>query len=209
MHRIALAVARGAAAGKARPRDPSGETAPRTYVFDEAFSPNWDESILDGGESSGMLPRLWRMSRRFNAAGRIRRGGHVGREDDSVDADAAAVAGAGKPHVAMMYQFEKPNLRLLLGALKKNLHAVVTWSSVQRRALIERIGFPSGRVYLIRHYVDQVFYSPRPSGDDMICAVGAEMRDYATLVEAVRGNRPAMPPGDRSRAGPGTGSPSQ
>jgi glycosyltransferase involved in cell wall biosynthesis len=42
-------------------------------------------------------------------------------------------------------------------------------------------------VYLIRHYVDQVFYSPRPVEDDMICAVGAEMRDYATLVEAIRG----------------------
>jgi glycosyltransferase involved in cell wall biosynthesis len=94
---------------------------------------------------------------------------------------------ARKPHIAMMYQFEKPNVRVPLTAFKKNLHAVVTWSSVQRRALIERIGFPSERVYLIRHYVDQVFYSPRSTEEDMICAVGAEMRDYATLIEAVQG----------------------
>jgi glycosyltransferase involved in cell wall biosynthesis len=40
---------------------------------------------------------------------------------------------------------------------------------------------------LIRHFVDQIFYSPRPTEDDMICAVGAEMRDYATLVKAVGG----------------------
>jgi len=92
-----------------------------------------------------------------------------------------------KPHIAMMYQFEKPNIRLPLNAFKKNLHAVVTWSTVQRRALIERLRFPAERVYLIRHYVDQVFYSPRQIEEDMICAVGAEMRDYATLKEAVSG----------------------
>ena len=92
-----------------------------------------------------------------------------------------------KPHIAMMYQFEKPNIRVPLILLKKNLHAVITWSSVQRRALIERIRFPAERVYLIRHYVDQVFYSPRSTEEDMICAVGAEMRDYATLLEAIRG----------------------
>jgi glycosyltransferase involved in cell wall biosynthesis len=86
-----------------------------------------------------------------------------------------------------MYQVEKPNIRLPLSAFKRQLHAVITWSSVQRRALIERIGFPSDRVYLIRHYVDQLFYSPREVEEDMICAVGAEMRDYATFVEAIRG----------------------
>jgi glycosyltransferase involved in cell wall biosynthesis len=87
----------------------------------------------------------------------------------------------------MMYQFEKPNIRVPLRALKKNLHSVITWSSVQRQALIERIGFPSRRVYLIRHYVDQLFYVPRPAEEDMICAVGAEMRDYATLLQAIQG----------------------
>jgi glycosyltransferase involved in cell wall biosynthesis len=93
----------------------------------------------------------------------------------------------GKPHIAMMYQFEKPNIRLPLTAFKKNLHAVVTWSTVQRRALIERLRYPAERVYLIRHYVDQVFYRPRQVEEDMICSVGAEMRDYATLKQAVEG----------------------
>ncbi len=92
-----------------------------------------------------------------------------------------------KPHVAMMYQFEKLNIRVPLELLKRNLHAVVTWSSVQRRALIENIKYPADRVYLIRHYVDQLFYSPRPAEEDMICSVGAEMRDYATFLEAIRG----------------------
>jgi glycosyltransferase involved in cell wall biosynthesis len=188
MHRIALAIARGPNAGKAALRDPSGETVPRSYVFDDAFSPNWDESILDGVDQSRLVPRLWRMSREV-----LRRQAEYdavvtwGEKMTFAMLLQQRLAGVSKPHVAMMYQFEKANIRVPLNALKKNLHAVVTWSSVQRRALIDRLKFPSERVYLIRHYVDQVFYSPRPAEDDMICAVGAEMRDYATLKEAVRG----------------------
>jgi hypothetical protein len=188
MHKIALAVAKGANAGKPMPRDPNGETTPRNYIFDDAFSPNWDESILDGAPSSRLIPILWRMSREI-----LRRQAEYdavvtwGEKMTFAMLMQQRIATAGKPHVAMMYQFEKPNVRIPLQLLKSNLHAVVTWSSVQRRALIERIRFPADRVYLIRHYVDQVFYSPRSAEEDIICAVGAEMRDYATLKEAVRG----------------------
>ena len=188
MHRIAVAIARGADAGKARPRDPSGDTAPRSYVFDEAFSPVWDESILHATESSEVATKWWQVAREIH------------RRQAEYDAVVSwgeklslamlmqqTSAGARKPHIAMMYQFEKPNIRVPITLFKKNLHAVVTWSSVQRRALIERIRFPSERVYLIRHYVDQMFYRPQQTEEDMICAVGAEMRDYATFKEAVRG----------------------
>src|SRR5579863_2236857 len=64
MHKIALAVARGTNAGKTRARDPSGESAPRAYLFDEAFFPSWDESILNGTtDSSRMVPSWWRLAR--------------------------------------------------------------------------------------------------------------------------------------------------
>jgi glycosyltransferase involved in cell wall biosynthesis len=92
-----------------------------------------------------------------------------------------------KPHIAMMYQFEKPNARIPLRLFGSSLHAVITWTSVQRRYLIERLGFPSERVYLVPHYVDQLFYRPRDAEEDTICSVGAEMRDFPTLIEAVRG----------------------
>jgi glycosyltransferase involved in cell wall biosynthesis len=187
MHKVALAVARGPNAGKTRLRDPSGEAAPRTYVFDEAFSAAWDESILNSTASS-RVPAWWRLARETR---------RLHAEYDAIVSWGEKLslamliqqqlAGVGKPHIAMMYQFEKPNIRVPLNVLKKNLHAVITWSSVQRRALIERIRFPPERAYLIRHYVDQVFYSPRPTEEDMICGVGAEMRDYATLLEAIRG----------------------
>jgi glycosyltransferase involved in cell wall biosynthesis len=188
MHKIALGVLKGASAGKAGLRDPSAATGPRNYVFDDAFSPMLDESILGNLEPSRRVPLWWRLAREIQRR-------HA--EYDAVLSWGERLSLAllaqqqftrvGKPHIAMMYQFEKPNIRLPLNAFKKNLHAVVTWSTVQRRALIERLRFPAERVYLIRHYVDQVFYSPRQIEEDMICAVGAEMRDYATLKEAVAG----------------------
>ncbi len=189
MHRIALAIARSANTRQTGLRDPSGDTAPRAYVFDDAFSPNWDESILEHAESPKIAPKSWRMSREIQRR-------HA--EYDAVVTWGEKLslamlmqqqfARVRKPHIAMMYQFEKPNIRVPLAAFKKNLHAVVTWSSVQRHALIERIRFPPERVYLVRHYVDQAFYRPRrPVEEDMICAVGAEMRDYATLKDALQG----------------------
>ena len=188
MHKIALAVTRGPNAGKTSLHDPSGVTAPRTRLFDEAFSSSWDESILGTTDPSGMLPGWWRLA---HAIQRLQA------EYDAIVTWGEKLslamlmqqqfASVGKPHIAMMYQFEKPNIRVPLNLFKNNLHSVVTWSSVQRRALIERIRFPAERVYLIRHYVDQVFYSPRPVEENMICAVGAEMRDYGTFLEAIRG----------------------
>jgi glycosyltransferase involved in cell wall biosynthesis len=188
MTRIALAIAKGANAGRTKFRDPSGETFPRAFVFDEAFNPAWDEGILEGADSSTRLPNWWRLAR------------EVQRRQAEYDAIVTwgeklslgmlmqqQLASVSKPHIALMYQFEKLNLRVPLALLKGNLHAVVTWSSVQRRALIEKIRFPAARVYLIRHYVDQLFYSPRAIEEDMICAAGAEMRDYATLLDAIRG----------------------
>ena len=63
MHRIALAITRGANAGINFPRDPSGDSAPRSFVFEEAFAPIWDESILEGTDSWDAIPKWWRMAR--------------------------------------------------------------------------------------------------------------------------------------------------
>src|SRR5271168_2168199 len=188
MHKIALGVLKGVNAGKTGLRDPSAATGPRNYVFEDAFCPMLDLSILGSLDTTSRVPPWWWLAR------------EIQRRHDEYDAVVTwgerlslgmlvqqQFASVRKPHIAMMYQFEKPNIRLPLNAFKKNLHAVVTWSTVQRRALIERLRFPAERVYLIRHYVDQVFYSPRQIEEDMICAVGAEMRDYATLKEAVSG----------------------
>jgi glycosyltransferase involved in cell wall biosynthesis len=157
------------------------------YLFDEAFSPAWDEAILGAPHSSGLVPDWWRLAREIQRRHAEYDAIVTWGEKLTLSLLTQQLAAVGKPHIAMMYQFEKQNIRVPLSVLKKNLHSVVTWSSVQRRALIETLRFPSERVYLIRHYVDQVFYSPRPVEEDMICAVGAEMRDYPTLLQAIRG----------------------
>src|ERR1700737_3002151 len=134
MHRISLAVARGPNAGKTGLRDPSGATVPRTYLFDEAFCASWDESILNSTDSSSRGPKWWRLAREVQ---------HRHAEYDAIVTWGEKLslamlmqqqlASVSKPHIAMMYQFEKPNIRVPLNVFKKNLHAVVTWSSVQRR----------------------------------------------------------------------------
>lgn len=184
MYRIALGMLRG---GMPESAPSGGGASPRSYLFDEAFLPVLDEFGLRGSPSR-WSPSWWQLA------------GEIQRRHAEYDAIVTwgeklslalllqqSFANARKPHVAMMYQFEKANIKIPLSLLKRNLHAVVTWSSVQRQALIESIGYPAERVYLVRHYVDQVFYSPYPAPDDMICAVGAEMRDYATLKQALRG----------------------
>jgi glycosyltransferase involved in cell wall biosynthesis len=93
----------------------------------------------------------------------------------------------GKPHVAMLYWFSRPSVQFPLRALANGLHAIVTWSSAQRNYAVERLGIPSEKLYLVKHFVDQLFWSPRQREIDMICGAGAEMRDYPTLLAALQG----------------------
>lgn len=185
MQRIALAVLRGAGAGQDRPRDPTGQSAPRTYLFDEQFDPVWDESILN--RTSSREPQWLRLAR------------EVHRRQDEYDAvvtwgekltlSLAAIqrlAKDPKPHVGLVGQFAKPNTQVPLRLFGSSMHAIITWTSVQRQYVIEHLGIPAERVFLVRHYVDQLFYSPRTGANDLICGVGAEMRDYPTLIEAMR-----------------------
>jgi glycosyltransferase involved in cell wall biosynthesis len=153
------------------------------------FSPIWDVSLLDSPLSPSRGPEWWRLAR------------EIQQRRDECDAIVTwgekltlaltamqRFARRSKPHIAMMYQFTKPNIQIPLRLFGRSLHAVITWTSVQRRYLIEHLGLPPERVYLVRHFVDQLFYSPRPAKEDTICGVGAEMRDYPTLIEALRGS---------------------
>ena len=188
MNRIALAVLRGPSARSERLRDPTGERATRGYVFDEKFSPVWDETLLDSARTISRGPEWWRLaleihSRRDEYDAIVSWGERLSLALTTVQ----RFARSKKPHIAMMCQFAKPNVQIPLRLFGGSLHGIISWTSVQRRYLIERLGFPSERVYLVRHFVDQLFYSPRAAEEDTICGVGAEMRDYPTLIEAMRG----------------------
>ncbi len=59
-------------------------------------------------------------------------------------------------------------------------------SSRQRELVVERWGFPAEAILPAKTPVDTCFWSPREGAGDMICSVGREMRDYETLIEALR-----------------------
>jgi glycosyltransferase involved in cell wall biosynthesis len=78
---------------------------------------------------------------------------------------------------------------LRLGA---RIDRVFVYASPQQRVAIDQLGYAPDQVVLIPFMVDTEFWLPdhvqvahreRP----MICAVGQELRDYPTLVDAVRG----------------------
>jgi glycosyltransferase involved in cell wall biosynthesis len=91
------------------------------------------------------------------------------------------------PHVALMYWMSRPAVAVPLSFLHSHIDRIVTWSSVQREFAIKKLGIPAAKIVFVGHPVDQLFWMPRERENDIICSVGSEMRDYATLVEALRG----------------------
>jgi glycosyltransferase involved in cell wall biosynthesis len=75
--------------------------------------------------------------------------------------------------------------------LQRRVDTLLVYSSSQRRFAIEQLGYRPEQVVLTTFMVDTDFWRPdhvtveareRP----LVCAVGQELRDYPTLVEAVR-----------------------
>jgi glycosyltransferase involved in cell wall biosynthesis len=59
-------------------------------------------------------------------------------------------------------------------------------SSVQRNAALTRMNYPPEKLPLLNWSVDTKFWRPMLMDTDMICAVGREMRDYGTLLLALK-----------------------
>jgi glycosyltransferase involved in cell wall biosynthesis len=84
----------------------------------------------------------------------------------------------------------RPRKAVFLSHLKVHSHlgAIVTYSSVQRDFAADRLGVPREKLYQCLQPVDERFWRPldEPAGD-IIVSVGAEARDYPTLVRALDG----------------------
>jgi glycosyltransferase involved in cell wall biosynthesis len=174
-------------------RDPTGTIAPRGYVFDDLFVKRYDESTLDGVPTSRLdraLPSWVRLAQEIRR--RADEYDVIVTWSERVSLSLMALdrfSPGGKPHVALLYWFSRPAVQLPIRVLGNGFHAIVTWTTVQRNYAIDHLHIPAEKIYLVRHFVDQVFWQNRePDREtDMICAVGAEMRDYATLLAALRG----------------------
>lgn len=90
------------------------------------------------------------------------------------------------PHVALFGWPAKGNKGVLLKYLHNEFDRIIMWSTVQREKVIKERGVPPSKIAFIKWPVDQQFFRPMSRATDMICAVGSEMRDYPTLIEAMR-----------------------
>jgi len=182
--RMAIAVG-----GQPKPsvRDPTGTTAPRAYVFDDLFMKRYDDSILPTGRLKSRVPAWARLALEVQRRADEYDVVLTWSERVSLALTAIQRVSPAKPHVAMFYWFSRPSIQIPLRAFGDSLHAIVTWSSVQRDFAIQKLGIPAEKLYLIKHFVDQLFWNVREQDSDLICAAGAEMRDYPTLLRALRG----------------------
>jgi glycosyltransferase involved in cell wall biosynthesis len=97
-------------------------------------------------------------------------------------------------HVMVGYWFSKVSVASLLRLVHPAINLIVTWSSAQKTFAENHLGIPKEKMRLVSHPVDPFFWakqdfrpSPAESPTDYICSAGAEMRDYPTLIEAMKG----------------------
>jgi glycosyltransferase involved in cell wall biosynthesis len=90
------------------------------------------------------------------------------------------------PHVALMYWLSKPKQALFIRVVHTHIDKIITWSSFQRDHAMNVLGIPADRIQYLPYGVDQQFWRPMAVQPEMICSVGEEMRDYKTLIDAVK-----------------------
>lgn len=97
-----------------------------------------------------------------------------------------------KPHIIVLSRItsvDKKRSKQKIWFFKKARKSVtrfLIWSSVQRKIAIERFGVSPDKIILLKRGIDQLFWRPMEVETDMICSAGMEMRDYPTLVDALR-----------------------
>lgn len=91
------------------------------------------------------------------------------------------------PHIAMMFWMSKPIVKIPLTIFRSGVDRVITWSSVQQRVAVEKIGFRASAVTLLKHPVDVDFYMPQNREHEIIFSAGSTQRDFDTLAQAVQG----------------------
>src|SRR5262249_55041649 len=66
---------------------------------------------------------------------------------------------------------------------------ILAYSTSEERLMIDRLGIAPSKVQRIYYHADEQFFRPdgRVPERDLVCAAGQLLRDYDTLVEAMRG----------------------
>jgi glycosyltransferase involved in cell wall biosynthesis len=90
------------------------------------------------------------------------------------------------PTMVMFSWISPPKKARVLKFVHTHIDRMFTWSSVQRDFLLHSMKIPGHKVVFCTGRVDQTFYTPVFTRGDMIVSVGREMRDYVTLIRAIR-----------------------
>jgi glycosyltransferase involved in cell wall biosynthesis len=91
------------------------------------------------------------------------------------------------PNVILASWISKPKKAVVLKYTYSHIDRLVLMSSVQRDFAVNALHIPPSKVVLMKWPVDDKFWRPMDCQTDLISAVGGEMRDYPTLIEALRG----------------------
>jgi len=81
----------------------------------------------------------------------------------------------------------KPKQRLFISLARSHITKIITWNSYQCSYAVRRLRIPEERIAYVPYGIDQHFWRPIPAPSDLILAVGEEMRDYRTLIQAMKG----------------------
>ena len=89
-------------------------------------------------------------------------------------------------HVAILMWPSKRKKAIPLDKIQRGIDRFIVCAPRQRQFVEEELGVPVERFVDVRFGTDTRFWRPMTGAGDLICSVGQEMRDYGTLLEALR-----------------------
>lgn len=89
-------------------------------------------------------------------------------------------------HVSVHSWISKPKKAVPLKLLHRSIERLIIPPSQQHAFAVHRLRLPAAKMPRVNWSVDLAFWRPVDLPTDMICCVGREMRDYVTLIEALR-----------------------
>jgi glycosyltransferase involved in cell wall biosynthesis len=172
----------------------AADLAPRVLLYEDALN----SDILDEDFLRRAPPARARAYRHLpTGVAQVLEAHAVRRRYDAVvswsDRIGLAFAGLSKltrargPHVAILMWISPRKKAELLRRVHSHIDRLIIPAPLQREFAIGALGVPASKVVALPWSIDVEFWRPMPGPADMICAVGSEMRDYPTLLEALRG----------------------
>jgi glycosyltransferase involved in cell wall biosynthesis len=92
-------------------------------------------------------------------------------------------------HVLIGHRMSAGKKKRFFQFLHPQMDAILLYADAQRAYSEQVLGIPASRLHLMSFHADTRFFHPMPEApvEHRICSAGLELRDYPTLIEAVRG----------------------